>query len=111
MRATVCSVAEIVLASGVFMTRTPFMVAAWISILSTPTPARPMTRRFSACSIFSDVTVVPLLTIHPSMSERSNFEEGSSPDASSTLMSASMRICLPSSEMGSVTNTFINSFH
>ena len=75
MSATVCSVAEIVLASGVFITRIPLMVAACISILSTPTPARPITRRFSACFIFFAVMVVPLRTIHPSISERSNFEE------------------------------------
>ena len=36
---------------GVFITTVPWSVAAWISTLSTPTPARPTTRNFGADSI------------------------------------------------------------
>jgi len=41
---------------GVFITITPFLVAAGRSILSTPTPARPMTTSLSAAAITSPVT-------------------------------------------------------
>ena len=41
MRAQVCSAALIVFPPGVFMTMTPFLVAASMSTLSTPVPARP----------------------------------------------------------------------
>ena len=47
----VCSAALIVFASGVFMTTTPRLVAAEISILSTPTPALPITDRLTALLI------------------------------------------------------------
>src|SRR5450756_1617581 len=48
IRLMVCSAAEIMLPSGAFMTMVPFAVAASTSMLSTPTPARPMTFRFDA---------------------------------------------------------------
>src|SRR5665647_241294 len=54
IRLMVCSAAEIMLPSGAFMTMVPFAVAASTSMLSTPTPARPMTFRFDA-SIMSYV--------------------------------------------------------
>ena len=44
----VCSAADTVFISGVFITIIPFLVAAEISILSTPTPARPITCNFTA---------------------------------------------------------------
>ena len=46
MREKACSAVEIVLPPGVFITMTPRLVAASMSMLSTPTPARPMTLRF-----------------------------------------------------------------
>ena len=48
MSARVCSATEMALPPGVFITRTPAAVAASRSTLSTPTPARPMTRSLGA---------------------------------------------------------------
>jgi hypothetical protein len=53
-------------AVGAFITTMPRAVAAGTSILSTPTPARPITRRFLAASITSAVTLVSLRTTKPS---------------------------------------------
>ena len=50
-----------VLASGVFITTTPFLVAADISILSIPTPALPITDKLLALLIIFESNVVPLL--------------------------------------------------
>jgi len=47
---------------GVFITTTPFRVAASTSMLSTPTPARPMTFSRPGCSMVSAVTLVALRT-------------------------------------------------
>ena len=60
--ATACSAVVIVFPPGVFITTIPFLVAAAVSILSTPVPALPMTLRLSAASIISAVTFVALLT-------------------------------------------------
>ena len=46
----VCSATATALAPGVFITAMPGRVAASRSTLSTPTPARPMTRNLCACS-------------------------------------------------------------
>ena len=62
----VCSAAAIVFPSGEFTTIIPFCVAASTSILSTPTPARPIILRFLPASIIADVTLVWLLTISAS---------------------------------------------
>ena len=51
--AIVCSVAAIVLPPGELMTIMPRSVAAFTSMLSTPTPALPMIFRFSARAITS----------------------------------------------------------
>ena len=45
-----CSAVVIELPNGVFITMTPFAVAAGMSTLSTPMPARPITFRFFALS-------------------------------------------------------------
>ena len=58
--ATVCSAAATVLASGALATMIPRLDAAATSTLSTPTPARPTTRRFSARSITSASSFVAL---------------------------------------------------
>jgi len=63
--AMVCSAVVIVLPSGAFITTTPRIVAAGTSMLSTPTPARPMTYKPAASSSRSDVTLVSLRTINP----------------------------------------------
>ena len=62
---TVCSAVVTLLPPGVFMTTIPRCEAAATSMLSTPMPARPMTRRPCAASITSGVTRVPLRTINP----------------------------------------------
>ena len=64
----VCSAAEIEFPSGTFITTTPCLVAALISILSTPTPALPITCNFFARLISSAEILVPLLIIQASIS-------------------------------------------
>ncbi len=56
--AIVCSAAVTTLDCGAFATTMPRAVAAGTSTLSTPTPARPMTRRFVAFAISSGVIFV-----------------------------------------------------
>ena len=53
-----CSAAETMFDSGAFATTIPRRVAASTSTLSTPTPARPITRRRSPRSIRSAVSFV-----------------------------------------------------
>ena len=53
-------------APAAFITRMPRAVAAGTSTLSTPVPARAMTRSFGADSISCAVTCVALLTISAS---------------------------------------------
>ena len=62
MRAIACSAAEITLPVGAFTTTTPFSVAAWRSMLSTPMPARPTTWSVLDASKISRVTLVSLRT-------------------------------------------------
>ena len=57
--AQVCSVAASVFPSGAFATMIPRRVAASVSMLSTPAPARPMNRSFVPASITRAVTSVP----------------------------------------------------
>ena len=56
------------LAPGVFMTTMPLRVAASVSTLSTPTPARPITRSFWAASISFAFTSVAERTTSASAS-------------------------------------------
>ena len=64
--AIACSAVVMELPKGVFMTMTPFAVAAGISTLSTPMPARPITFRFVACSRILAVTLVAERMARPS---------------------------------------------
>ncbi len=57
-RAQVCSQAEMVFAAGALMTAMPRREAPGTSMLSTPTPARPMRRRALAFSSQASVTLV-----------------------------------------------------
>ena len=66
MSAKVCSAVDRELPPGVFMTMTPWRVAACTSMLSKPVPARPMTRRRDAAASTSAVTLVALRTTSPS---------------------------------------------
>ena len=66
--AIVCSPVVMVLPPGVFMITMPLLLAASISTLSRPTPARATTLSLSAFSINSCVTLVALLIASPSYS-------------------------------------------
>jgi len=70
MRPMACSATEMALPPGVFMTRTPAAVAASRSTLSTPTPARPMTRSLGALERTSELTLTALRTSRASQSAR-----------------------------------------
>src|SRR6266478_1073864 len=71
--AKVCSATLTAFPPGVLITRTPRRVASSRSILSTPTPARPTTRRRCAFSRSSGVTLVALRTTSASASAISAF--------------------------------------
>jgi hypothetical protein len=66
INAIVCSATDTALPPGVFITRTPAAVAAAVSTLSTPTPARPMTFSYGACARTSLVTFTALRTTRAS---------------------------------------------
>ncbi len=66
MSAMACSAVVIELPKGVFITITPRAVAAGISTLSTPMPARPTTFSFFACSSSLAVTLVAERIARPS---------------------------------------------
>ena len=70
MSASVCSATEIALPPGVFITSTPASVAAGRSTLSTPTPARPITRSLGAAASTSLSTFTALRTSSASQSAR-----------------------------------------
>ena len=55
-------------APGVFITTMPRRVAASASMLSTPTPARPITRSLGACAISASSTCTALRTTSASAS-------------------------------------------
>ena len=59
------------LAPGAFMTTMPRPLAAAMSTLSTPVPARAITRKRGAAAMSSAVTLVALRTMSPSASARS----------------------------------------
>ncbi len=64
--AIACSAVVIELPNGVFMTITPFAVAAGMSTLSTPMPARPITFRRDALPRIFAVTFVAERMARPS---------------------------------------------
>ena len=64
--AIACSAVVIELPKGVFITTMPAAVAAGISMLSTPIPARPMTLRFVAAAMTSLLGLVSERTTRPS---------------------------------------------
>ena len=91
---------------GVFMTTTPRRVAASMSTLSTPTPARPITFRRVARSSSRAVTFVALRTASPSYSGMiCSSASGLSPSFTSTWRPAAFRISTPSGERSSETRT------
>jgi hypothetical protein len=62
---TASSAAALELPPGVFMTTTPLAVAAGMSTLSRPDPARPTTLRLPAAESRSAVTLVALRMTRP----------------------------------------------
>ena len=64
--AMACSAVVIELPKGVFITTIPLALAAGMSTLSTPIPARPMTRRLPALAMRSAVTLVAERMARPS---------------------------------------------
>src|SRR5437868_1086700 len=106
--AIVCSAVVIVLPSGAFITTMPRIVAAETSILSTPTPARPITRRLLVESSRSAVTLVSLRTISPSLSaSASRNSAGANPVRFSTTKPAERKGANPLSLTSSATNIFV----
>src|SRR5580700_5109072 len=105
--ANVCSATLTAFPPGVFITSTPRCVAASISTLSTPTPARPTTRNFSARSSKSRVTFVALRTTSPSAFAIS---PASAAAAGSTISQpVSRKSAIPRSLILSATIIFISS--
>ena len=108
IKASVCSAVEIVLPPGVFMTTMPCRVAAFVSMLSTPTPARAMA--LSRWFPWSDSAVIftPLRQIAPSNSARADFR--ASPlrpvRISTSILAADRNRFRPSSERSSRTMIF-----
>ena len=101
-----CSAAATEFDSGAFTTRMPRFVAASMSTLSTPVPARPTTLRFGALAIRSAVTFVAERTISASNSPiRSSSAASSQPNPSST-SKCSRRSATPESAIFSFTSTF-----
>ena len=106
--ANVCSAAETVLPSGTFITIIPFWVADSISILSIPTPARPIICNFLASSIFSFLILVPLLTIQASISwTRLLISSWEDSGLYKTSIPSLLNNSIPFSDIGSVINIFI----
>ena len=66
MRPSACSAADTMFDVGALHTMTPHSVAASTSTLSTPTPARPMMRRFFAASMTARSTFVAERTMSAS---------------------------------------------
>src|SRR5512134_1219014 len=105
----VCSAVVTVFPPGVFMTTMPRRVAAGVSTLSRPDPARPTTFNFSAAAMSSSVTFVPERTMRPSASlislKSSSF---GILDFTTTLKPAFSRSSTPCLERLSLTRIFMS---
>ena len=107
--AMACSAVVMTLPAGVFITMMPRLVAAGISTLSSPMPARPTTLRRRAVFSRSSVTFVALRMISASYSPMIAWSSsGFSPARTSTWISGSLRKrSRPTSSRLSLTRTFI----
>src|SRR4029079_18328121 len=104
----VCSAVVTVLPPGVFMTTIPRRVAAGVSTLSRPEPARPMTFSLSAAAMSSSVTFVPERTMRPSASLISlNSSSFGILDFTTTAKPACSRSSTPCFERLSLTRIFM----
>src|SRR5437899_2501135 len=103
-----CSAVVIELPNGVFITMMPLAVAAGMSTLSTPMPARPMTlRRFAFSRIFA-VTLLAERTARPSKSPTSSASFSLSAPSfgwKSTATPRSRKICTAAGESASEIRT------
>src|SRR4030042_4353172 len=103
--AIACSAADMLFPSGALTTMIPRCVAASMSMLSTPAPARPITSSFFAASMMDAVTFVSLRTTRASYSPMMLFSSsGEMPSRTSTSACAASAL-IPSCAMGSVTRT------
>ncbi len=104
-----CSAVVIELPNGVFITMMPFAVAALISTLSTPIPARPTTFRLSAAWMIFSVTFVAERIASPSywpMTEASLSLSLPRSGSNVTSMPRSLKICTAVGESLSEMRTF-----
>jgi hypothetical protein len=91
--AMLCSAVVTELPKGVFMTTTPASVAASMSTLSTPIPARPTTLSLVAALSMSAVTLVVERIARPSYSPMMAFcSSGESPGLTSTVRPRSSKM-------------------
>ena len=102
-----CSVAALVLPPGELITMIPLAVAAGTSILSTPTPARPMIFRFWAALITSAVTLEAERTISASNSGIISNNSSAGSLSLITHSKSSFKISTAVWETPSAINTFI----
>ena len=103
-----CSAVVTALPNGVFITTTPEAVAAAISTLSTPIPARPTTFRFGALASKSAVTLVAERIASPSYSPIiPASSSGLRPGFTSTSIPASRKISAAAGASLSLINTFV----
>ncbi len=102
----VCSAALMVLASGALTTRTPALVAASRSMLSTPMPARPITRSRGAAEIISLSTLVADRTTRPSASASAASRSARSHPAASITSAEADSSSIPARASASATITF-----
>ena len=103
-----CSAVVIELPNGVFITITPLAVAAGMSTLSTPMPARPTTRSFLAFSSSFAVTLVAERMARPSKSPIISASLSLSAPSlgwKSTSTPRSLKICTAASESASEMST------
>jgi len=102
-----CSPVVMVLPPGVFMTTIPRLLAARMSTLSRPTPARPMTLRFSALSMMAWVTLVALRITRPSYSLMTPLNSSGVRlvITSTSISGVCFSTLIPSAERVSLTNT------
>ncbi len=103
-----CSAVVIELPNGVFITMMPLAVAAGMSTLSTPMPARPITLRCFACSRTFGVTLVAERMARPSKLPISSASLSLSPPSlgwKSTSTPRSLKICTAAGESASEMRT------
>ena len=101
--AMVCSAAATMFPRGALTTRIPLRVAAGTSMLSTPTPARPTTRRRFPASSTDAVTFVSLRTTSASKSGIRWIRSASASLLTTVTSPARRRRSRPSSASGSAT--------